>query len=155
MSVIGIDFGNESCFVAVAKAGGIETIANDYSLRATPWVSVPLVAPPVKCKSDLRLGSEFPMVLEKNRFSLPEISRSAFGCRFDGLLFTFRHASATFQPCLSSAYLMSFRQSPDGCSDVSLCRPFFHIHGKFPQRSNPSAARPKPHLISAVQIAFN
>uniref|UniRef100_A0A336MFX0 CSON011762 protein n=1 Tax=Culicoides sonorensis TaxID=179676 RepID=A0A336MFX0_CULSO len=36
MSVIGIDFGNESCFVAVAKAGGIETIANDYSLRATP-----------------------------------------------------------------------------------------------------------------------
>ncbi|XP_035919942.1 heat shock 70 kDa protein 4 isoform X2 [Anopheles stephensi] len=36
MSVIGIDFGNESCYVAVAKAGGIETIANDYSLRATP-----------------------------------------------------------------------------------------------------------------------
>lgn len=36
MSVIGIDFGHESCYVAVAKAGGIETIANDYSLRATP-----------------------------------------------------------------------------------------------------------------------
>ncbi|CAL8082052.1 unnamed protein product [Orchesella dallaii] len=36
MSVIGIDFGNESCFVAVARAGGIETIDNDYSLRATP-----------------------------------------------------------------------------------------------------------------------
>lgn len=36
MSVIGIDFGNESCYIAVAKAGGIETIANDYSLRATP-----------------------------------------------------------------------------------------------------------------------
>lgn len=36
MSVIGIDFGNESCYVAVAKAGGIETIANDYRLRATP-----------------------------------------------------------------------------------------------------------------------
>lgn len=36
MSVIGIDFGNEACYVAVAKAGGIETIANDYSLRATP-----------------------------------------------------------------------------------------------------------------------
>lgn len=36
MSVIGIDFGNESCFVAAAKAGGIETLANDYSLRATP-----------------------------------------------------------------------------------------------------------------------
>uniref|UniRef100_A0A182P7N9 Heat shock 70 kDa protein 4 n=1 Tax=Anopheles epiroticus TaxID=199890 RepID=A0A182P7N9_9DIPT len=36
MSVIGIDFGNESSYVAVAKAGGIETIANDYSLRATP-----------------------------------------------------------------------------------------------------------------------
>ncbi|KAG5684109.1 hypothetical protein PVAND_013355 [Polypedilum vanderplanki] len=36
MSVIGIDFGNESCYIAVAKAGGIETITNDYSLRATP-----------------------------------------------------------------------------------------------------------------------
>lgn len=36
MSVIGIDFGSESCFIAVARAGGIETIANDYSLRATP-----------------------------------------------------------------------------------------------------------------------
>ncbi|RXG71396.1 97 kDa heat shock protein [Armadillidium vulgare] len=36
MSVIGIDFGNESCYIAVARQGGIETIANDYSLRATP-----------------------------------------------------------------------------------------------------------------------
>lgn len=36
MSVIGIDFGNENCYVAVARAGGIETIANDYSLRSTP-----------------------------------------------------------------------------------------------------------------------
>ncbi|KAH8378830.1 hypothetical protein KR009_001687 [Drosophila setifemur] len=36
MSVIGIDFGNESCLVAAARSGGIETLANDYSLRATP-----------------------------------------------------------------------------------------------------------------------
>ncbi|XP_012287319.1 97 kDa heat shock protein isoform X2 [Orussus abietinus] len=36
MSVIGMDFGNESCYIAVARAGGIETIANDYSLRNTP-----------------------------------------------------------------------------------------------------------------------
>lgn len=36
MSVIGIDFGNESCFIAAAISGGIETLANDYSLRATP-----------------------------------------------------------------------------------------------------------------------
>lgn len=36
MSVIGIDFGNESCYIGAARAGGIETIANDYSLRATP-----------------------------------------------------------------------------------------------------------------------
>lgn len=36
MSVIGIDFGNQSSYVAVARAGGIETITNDYSLRATP-----------------------------------------------------------------------------------------------------------------------
>ncbi len=38
MSVVGIDFGLDSCYVAVARAGGIETIANDYSLRATPSV---------------------------------------------------------------------------------------------------------------------
>ncbi|XP_013782730.1 heat shock 70 kDa protein 4-like [Limulus polyphemus] len=36
MSVIGIDFGNENCFIAVARAGGIETIANEYSQRVTP-----------------------------------------------------------------------------------------------------------------------
>ncbi|XP_011497950.1 PREDICTED: heat shock 70 kDa protein 4 isoform X2 [Ceratosolen solmsi marchali] len=36
MSVIGIDFGNDNCYIAVARAGGIETIANDYSLRGTP-----------------------------------------------------------------------------------------------------------------------
>lgn len=36
MSVVGIDFGNDSCFISVARQGGIETIANDYSLRATP-----------------------------------------------------------------------------------------------------------------------
>lgn len=36
MSVIGIDFGSDLCYVAVARAGGIETIANDYSLRQTP-----------------------------------------------------------------------------------------------------------------------
>jgi len=34
--VVGIDFGNESCFVAVARAGGIEVIINDYSTRDTP-----------------------------------------------------------------------------------------------------------------------
>ncbi|KRF84883.1 heat shock 70 kDa protein 4 isoform X2 [Drosophila virilis] len=38
MSVIGIDFGNEGCYVAAARSGGIETLANDYSLRATPSV---------------------------------------------------------------------------------------------------------------------
>ncbi|CAG9535600.1 unnamed protein product [Cercopithifilaria johnstoni] len=36
MSVVGFDFGNVSSFIAVARQGGIETIANDYSLRATP-----------------------------------------------------------------------------------------------------------------------
>ncbi|EFX67876.1 hypothetical protein DAPPUDRAFT_229110 [Daphnia pulex] len=34
--VIGIDFGNESCFIGVARAGGIEVIINDYSQRDTP-----------------------------------------------------------------------------------------------------------------------
>jgi len=36
MSVVGIDFGNDTCYISVARQGGIETIANDYSLRATP-----------------------------------------------------------------------------------------------------------------------
>ncbi|KAK8402003.1 hypothetical protein O3P69_001230 [Scylla paramamosain] len=36
MSVIGIDFGTDGCYIAVARQGGIETIANDYSLRSTP-----------------------------------------------------------------------------------------------------------------------
>ncbi|VDO16682.1 unnamed protein product [Brugia timori] len=36
MSVVGFDFGNVNSFIAVARQGGIETIANDYSLRATP-----------------------------------------------------------------------------------------------------------------------
>ncbi len=36
MSVVGLDVGNQSCFIAVAKGGGIETIANEYSDRRTP-----------------------------------------------------------------------------------------------------------------------
>lgn len=36
MSVVGIDVGNQSCFIAVARGGGIETIANEYSDRCTP-----------------------------------------------------------------------------------------------------------------------
>jgi len=36
MSVVGLDFGNDTCYISVARQGGIETIANDYSLRATP-----------------------------------------------------------------------------------------------------------------------
>jgi len=36
MSVVGIDFGNDTCYISVARQGGIESIANDYSLRETP-----------------------------------------------------------------------------------------------------------------------
>ncbi|XP_014774714.1 heat shock 70 kDa protein 4 isoform X1 [Octopus bimaculoides] len=36
MSVVGIDFGTQSCYIAVARTGGIETIDNDYSDRCTP-----------------------------------------------------------------------------------------------------------------------
>jgi len=35
MSVVGIDFGNDTCYISVARQGGIESIANDYSLRQT------------------------------------------------------------------------------------------------------------------------
>ena len=36
MSVVGIDFGYNTCYISVARAGGIETIANDYSMRDSP-----------------------------------------------------------------------------------------------------------------------
>jgi molecular chaperone DnaK (HSP70) len=38
MAVVGVDFGNLTCYISVARAGGIESIANDYSLRDTPSV---------------------------------------------------------------------------------------------------------------------
>ena len=33
MSVVGIDLGYQSSFVAVARYGGVETVANEYSDR--------------------------------------------------------------------------------------------------------------------------
>jgi molecular chaperone DnaK (HSP70) len=36
MSVVGYDFGNLNCYVAVARQGGIDVLTNDYSLHATP-----------------------------------------------------------------------------------------------------------------------
>uniref|UniRef100_A0A1A8Q3R6 Heat shock 70kDa protein 4-like n=2 Tax=Nothobranchius rachovii TaxID=451742 RepID=A0A1A8Q3R6_9TELE len=36
MSVVGIDVGFQNCYVAVARSGGIETVANEYSDRCTP-----------------------------------------------------------------------------------------------------------------------
>lgn len=38
MSVLGFDVGNINCYVAVARAGGIETIANEHSDRCTPAI---------------------------------------------------------------------------------------------------------------------
>ncbi|XP_001641799.2 97 kDa heat shock protein [Nematostella vectensis] len=36
MSVVGFDVGNQSCYIAVARGGGIETVANEFSDRCTP-----------------------------------------------------------------------------------------------------------------------
>lgn len=36
MSVIGIDFGNQTCYVGAAIKGGVEILLNDYSQRPTP-----------------------------------------------------------------------------------------------------------------------
>lgn len=36
MSVVGVDLGFLNCYIAVARSGGIETIANEYSDRCTP-----------------------------------------------------------------------------------------------------------------------
>lgn len=38
MSVVGFDLGFQNCHVAIARAGGIETVANDFSDRCTPAV---------------------------------------------------------------------------------------------------------------------
>merc|ERR1711915_1150965 len=38
MSVVGIDIGDHSSYIAIAKAGGVETVANDYSQRNTPSI---------------------------------------------------------------------------------------------------------------------
>jgi molecular chaperone DnaK (HSP70) len=38
MSVVGVDLGCQSCYVAIARAGGIETVANEYSQRNTASV---------------------------------------------------------------------------------------------------------------------
>ncbi|XP_072899946.1 heat shock protein 105 kDa-like isoform X2 [Hemitrygon akajei] len=35
MSVVGFDIGMQNCYIAIARAGGIETIANEYSDRCT------------------------------------------------------------------------------------------------------------------------
>ncbi|XP_037550930.1 heat shock 70 kDa protein 4L [Nematolebias whitei] len=36
MSVVGIDVGFQNCYIAVARSGGIETVANEHSDRCTP-----------------------------------------------------------------------------------------------------------------------
>ncbi|KAI6220156.1 hypothetical protein M3Y95_01055100 [Aphelenchoides besseyi] len=36
MSVVGFDLGNQNAYIAVARAGGIDVLINDYSLHATP-----------------------------------------------------------------------------------------------------------------------
>ncbi|KAJ7320239.1 hypothetical protein JRQ81_019750 [Phrynocephalus forsythii] len=38
MAVVGFDLGTQSCYIAVARAGGIETVANEFSDRCTPSV---------------------------------------------------------------------------------------------------------------------
>ncbi|XP_067889620.1 heat shock protein 105 kDa-like [Heterodontus francisci] len=38
MSVVGFDIGLQNCYIAIARAGGIETVANEFSDRCTPSV---------------------------------------------------------------------------------------------------------------------
>ncbi|XP_048454254.1 heat shock protein 105 kDa isoform X2 [Rhincodon typus] len=38
MSVVGFDIGFQNCYIAIARSGGIETIANEFSDRCTPAV---------------------------------------------------------------------------------------------------------------------
>ncbi len=36
MSVVGFDIGYQSCYIAIARHGGVEVIANEYSDRRSP-----------------------------------------------------------------------------------------------------------------------
>eukprot|EP01137_Pigoraptor_chileana_P004687 Opistho-2@46663 len=36
MSVVGFDFGNDTCYIGVARQGGIEVVTNEYNYRTTP-----------------------------------------------------------------------------------------------------------------------
>ena len=38
MSVVGLDIGSQTSFCGVARQGGIEVVANEYSKRATETV---------------------------------------------------------------------------------------------------------------------
>jgi len=38
MAVVGVDIGDHSTYISVAKLGAVDTISNDYSLRATPSI---------------------------------------------------------------------------------------------------------------------
>ena len=38
MAVVGVDVGDHSTYISVARLGGVETISNDYSLRSTPTI---------------------------------------------------------------------------------------------------------------------
>lgn len=39
MPIVGIDFGTESCTVALALRGGIDIVLNEFSKRSTPYVN--------------------------------------------------------------------------------------------------------------------
>ena len=39
-SVVGFDIGYSSCFIGIARGGGIEIIDNEYSQRVNPWVNI-------------------------------------------------------------------------------------------------------------------
>ena len=38
MSVIGVDIGDNNIYISVARLGGVDTIANEYSQRNTPSI---------------------------------------------------------------------------------------------------------------------
>jgi len=38
MAVVGLDIGDHSTYISLARQGGVDTIANDYTQRATPTI---------------------------------------------------------------------------------------------------------------------
>ena len=111
MSVVGIDFCNDACYISVARQGGIESITNDFSLRETP--------------SYVAFGEKSRSIgVAAKSGQMTQIKRTFFG--FKKLLG--RYMITDQQECVSSlSFLFLFRKFDDAQVQAELSRVPFDI----------------------------